>query len=927
VLTRASVVVGRDAEVARLQSAVDAALASRTACVYVVGEAGVGKTRLLTEVAAYAQRQGTALLTGRAPIAAPAPFSVIAEALRSWLRTHPIAPLAPPFDRGINIVLPELAAGAAVELDAAQQRLLAREALVQALRAIVAAHGSAVLIADDLHGADPDTLEALRYIAAAALPGLAIIGATRASESAGADALVRQAADDAVAVRALDERAVADLVGALLDAAPPSPLVADILARTDGIPLLVEEVVRGHVSAGTVVVDGDAATWKGGAATVPGTIKDLVAARLAPLDGIQRHVLVAGAVVGDFDPPLMRAVTDADDAMIADALAAGVRAGLLDVADGGTAFRHAIIREAAIASAVPHVVDGLHRRVADALAPKLDPESLERRADHLAAVGAAAAAATALARAASAWIEGHSLMASERAARAALDLASGASARAEASDALALCLAAQGRWSEAFAVDEATVAEHGDTAERRLRQATTALDLGRPDDADRFIAAARAAGDDSPALTLTAGRAALVRGDAPDALRRAEDVLAADCSIDDRLAALELAGGAHDYLGDRDAARAAWTKQAADAAHAGRAQAQLRAVVRLGKVELFAGEAPRRLYEAVELANAMGALVELAWAEENLSIALGSGGDVAGAAAVIERAVKRCRPLGIDQFAYLLGSQAMTRSFVAEGAEALLDEVDALLPTADVRMQTTNMRGDMALRAGRYDEAIAWFDESAALGRAMPGVVPLASLCWLPFAYLAVGRRADAETALAEAKALPDLGRFYSRPATVACAEALLARDADALDAAVAAAPDRMPVDLGMILVLAASIIGGENAPRWLRSAYDLFEAAGATLDADRTRELLRATGAPVPRRRRAAAKATSPALEKAGITAREAEVLELVAAGLPNADIAERLFVSVRTVEAHVSSMLTKLGVRNRAELMVTTRDLTDAD
>jgi DNA-binding CsgD family transcriptional regulator len=317
----------------------------------------------------------------------------------------------------------------------------------------------------------------------------------------------------------------------------------------------------------------------------------------------------------------------------------------------------------------------------------------------------------------------------------------------------------------------------------------------------------------------------------------------------------------------------------------------------------------------------------LAWAEENLSIALGSGGDVAGAQELIARAVERCRPLGIDQFAYLLGSQAMALSFVADGADALLDEVDALLPSDDVRMQTANMRGDIALRAGRYDDALAWFDESAALGRAMPGVVPLASMCWLPFVYLAVGRRADAEAALAQARALPDLGRFYSRPAVVACAEALVAGDAAGLDKAVAAAPARMPADLAMIQVLAARIIGGDDAPRWLRNAYDLFEGAGATLDADRTRELLRAAGAPVPRRRRAAAKVASPALEKAGVTAREAEVLELVAAGLPNAEIAERLFVSVRTVEAHVSSLLTKLGARTRAELMVRTRGLTDAE
>jgi DNA-binding CsgD family transcriptional regulator/tetratricopeptide (TPR) repeat protein len=853
---------------------------------------------------------------------------VIAEALRSWLRAHPIARLPPPFDRGISIVLPELAPDAPLDLDAAQHRLLALEALLHALRAVVDAQGTAVLVADDLHAADAETLEALRYIAAAAVPGLAIIGATRPRESPAADGLVRQAGEQAVTLSALDERAVAALVGALLDSTPPSPLVADILARTDGIPLLVEEVVRGHVHAGTVVVEANGdASWKGGAAAVPSTITDLVAARLAPLDSVQRHVLVAGAVIGDFDPQLMRAVTDADDAMIADALAAGIRAGLLEVAGRQTAFRHAIIREAAIEGALPHAVDALHRRIADALAEDDDAEALERRAHHLASVGDGDAAATALARASTGWIAAHSLMASERAARAALELATGAGARAAASDALARCLAAQGRWSDAFAIDEATVAAHGDTAERRLRRATTALDLGRPDDADRIIAAALAAGADSPALSLTAGRAALVRGDADAALARAEGVLASDADLEDRLAALELAGGAYVYLGDRDSARASWTKQAADAARAGRTQAQLRAVVRLGKVELFAGEPPQRLYEAVELASSMGALLELAWAEENLGIALATRGDLAGAQALVDSAVARCRPLGIDQLAFLICDQAMTRSFVVEDVEEYFAEAQAIMPTEDFEFQLHGMRADVALRAGRFDDAIDHFERCAELGRSMPGVVPLSALCWLPFAYAVVGRADDARSVLAEAKALPDLARFHNRPILVAAADAVLTGDSEAFTAAIAGAEEFMPLDVAVILTLAARVIGGDDAPTWLRRAYDIFDAAGGSLDADRTRELLRAAGAPVPRRRRAAAKAVSPELDKAGVTAREAEVLALVAAGLPNAEIAQRLFVSVRTVEAHVSSMLTKLGVRNRAELMVRTRGLTDAE
>jgi DNA-binding NarL/FixJ family response regulator len=89
-----------------------------------------------------------------------------------------------------------------------------------------------------------------------------------------------------------------------------------------------------------------------------------------------------------------------------------------------------------------------------------------------------------------------------------------------------------------------------------------------------------------------------------------------------------------------------------------------------------------------------------------------------------------------------------------------------------------------------------------------------------------------------------------------------------------------------------------------------------AETDAARARQLLRATGVPVPRARRAAL-APSERLRTAGVTRREAEVLDLVRQRLSNPEIAARLFVSVRTVESHVSSLLQKLGVESRTGLV----------
>jgi DNA-binding CsgD family transcriptional regulator len=149
----------------------------------------------------------------------------------------------------------------------------------------------------------------------------------------------------------------------------------------------------------------------------------------------------------------------------------------------------------------------------------------------------------------------------------------------------------------------------------------------------------------------------------------------------------------------------------------------------------------------------------------------------------------------------------------------------------------------------------------------------------------------------------------------LAVAEAVIAHDEAAVNAALATATERMPFDAALARMLAAEIVGGPERTRWLREALDLYEAHDGDLATDRVRALLRGAGGAVPRRRRR--QSTVPRdLIGHGVTAREAEVLALVAEGRSNADIAETLFLSVRTVESHVSSLLTKLGVTTRAEL-----------
>src|SRR5262245_7161252 len=235
----ATVIVGREAEVEALTRMVDQARSGRSTPALVVGEGGVGKTRLLDEAVSAARQAGVAVAAARPAIAAAVPFGLIAEALRSWLRGHPVDLGRSPFDHGLRLILPEWDVGAdqLTDLAAGQLRLLALEATVRLLTAISSSSGGVLLALDDLHAADPESLEVLRYVASAAPDGLAIVATLRPGESLIADELVRAlragAAAQVFELEPLRPRAVSDLISALLDAAPPPELVADVMARTD----------------------------------------------------------------------------------------------------------------------------------------------------------------------------------------------------------------------------------------------------------------------------------------------------------------------------------------------------------------------------------------------------------------------------------------------------------------------------------------------------------------------------------------------------------------------------------------------------------------------------------------------------------------------------------------------------------------------
>ncbi len=111
---------------------------------------------------------------------------------------------------------------------------------------------------------------------------------------------------------------------------------------------------------------------------------------------------------------------------------------------------------------------------------------------------------------------------------------------------------------------------------------------------------------------------------------------------------------------------------------------------------------------------------------------------------------------------------------------------------------------------------------------------------------------------------------------------------------------------MGLPYQRALALMHGEEDARL--QALEQFETVGATAVAAKLRQMLRAEGVSVPRGRSQTIRDHA-----VGLTARQAEILELLSEGLTNIEIADRLFVSPRTVEHHVAAVMSKIDASSR--------------
>jgi DNA-binding CsgD family transcriptional regulator/tetratricopeptide (TPR) repeat protein len=799
------------------------------------------------------------------------------------------------------------------------------EALLRLLRLI--SPSGCVLVLDDLQWADPETLAVVEYLCdnIGGEP-IGLIGAARDThEPAVIEALWARHSASVLHLEPLNSAAVAAMIGACpLPDGFRTELADQVIAAAEGIPLLVEEVL-------SVATD----PARDSIPSVPATVAETVRQRLLDLDGSTREVLVCAALLGRrFDWRLLAPATGVREEALHEALRHTTELQLLDVEGAGFRFRHALTRDAVLGAVLAPERSRLAvaaRAAVEAAHPELPDEWCTLAADLAEAAGDHDGAARLLVTAGGRALRQAALGTAEQLARRAAGLSPTPDRAAASAELLAEVLAAAGRVDEATEIARTwlTVARHEPARRARLQlvlaRAAVAgerWELAREQlDGSRAVAAEVVAiaaehGALAAQVAIGMGRTGHAAALAAAALQAAELSGRPEVACE----ALEVIGRV-ERLRSLTAARAAFERSAALADANGLPFWYLRAIHELGTVDMFEHAELDRLVHAKERATESGALVMVALLDVQLAGGLWVRGDFAESVAAGRRAADAGRRFHID------GIRRIGLCFAAIGYGPLIDPVGleagaaSLAAVSDAPELTASIWGDgwtvYALLTEDRERALRSIEKAAELART---TVPLPSPWWGLWPLLRAVAGSNVEEALtAAAHVVPsgwgEMMLGYARAVD-------LGRRGQTAQAEAAFGVDdaRMPWrwwrHLGLRLVAEAALQDNWGEPiTWLREAAMFFDGFPAAAVASACRSILRGAGVSLPRAR--GSLHVGSVLAGRGVTGREAEVLGLVGQGLSNREVAERLFLSPRTVEKHVENLARKLGVATRSQLV----------
>jgi DNA-binding CsgD family transcriptional regulator/tetratricopeptide (TPR) repeat protein len=852
------VLLERNEQLALLETHLASARAGRGRVVLVPGEPGIGKTALLR---AFCSRvRGARVLQGACdPLVTP----------------RPLGPLLDIADR---------LGGALTELDP----LSSRDRLFRAFLAELASRSwVTVAVIEDAHWADEASLDLLRYLARRIEDVPALLIVTFRQHEIGRDHPLIQLAGDLTSSGVVRQ----------LELEPLSPAaVAELAARFD-TSWDVEDLHRQTGGNPFFVTEALAA----GSGEVPASVRDAILARMARLEGSPRAAAEAASVAPTRveDRLLMRLadVTTAD-------IDACVRAGVLAPdAPGTVAFRHELARRVVHDTLPPARRAALHDRIVDLLLQRggSDPARVAHHAEQA----------------------GRDEVAFDQ-ATAAAHLATVLGSPREAADQYERALRHRAGQPE------------GRIASVLEQACQVLLDADRVDAAvgaiDEAVGIRRRLGD-----PLRLGSALVTRNAAIWNAGRSQeayaDGLAAVALLEGLPPGEELAAAyafvATDKMLARDhAGAAAWGERAVRLAQRVEAPKPLtRALNSMGAAKILAGDpsGAEDIRRSIAVAEAAGLDGHAGTAWINLGSAAGEIRDYGTAAEGLDRGVAHAEERDLDAIGHY-GIAWLARIRFEQGeweeAEALAEGLPLHAPgtTAITRITARTVLGRLAIRRGELAPGRAQLGlaeelarQTGDLQRLWPVAAGCAEAAWLDGDLGAVRGSVEETYGLAcelrHAWAAGELGLWLWRaggpPAPAWAARPYrLHTTGDWQQAADAWARIGCPYERGEALADA----GG---PEGLVLALATFDRLGAEPAAARARRALRQLGVrKVPQGPR-----RSTADHPAGLTRRQAQVLELVAHGRSDAEIAEQLSIAVKTAGHHVSAVLARLGAASRTE------------
>ena len=384
--------VGRSGELLALESALEDAVSGRGHLFFLVGEAGIGKTRLADELCSRAGKE-TRVLWGRAWEAGGAPaFWPWIEILRPLVAEGDAATLAQDFGpdaASLAALLPELRTrlpGLAAQppSESPGARFLLFDALARFLRAR-AARRPLLLVLDDLHVADEPSLRLLEFMARGLRGSRVLIVGTYRDADPGlsperAQLLANIARDaERIAMKRLGGDEVAEFIEKASGTVPARDVVDAIVRVTEGTPLFVTEVVGLVTERGLAAVSMPA-----GRVVVPDGLGPAIRGHLARVSDETRKVLRAAAILGrDFGVAPLETLLDADGTPVSDVgaeLAEAAQAGIvtdLNVEPPRFRFSHILVRETIYGDLGAAARERLHGKAAEALADAAARASLD----------------------------------------------------------------------------------------------------------------------------------------------------------------------------------------------------------------------------------------------------------------------------------------------------------------------------------------------------------------------------------------------------------------------------------------------------------------------------------------------------------------------------------------------------------------------